>query len=123
MRRDPKTSHAFKLGPLTVRVRLTGTDGDPPRRVYTYRVEVASPRGVRYGARAWGSIANYERKDLDFESIGAMVADELRSAKADPDEFLNMAGKKGRVTVRAAEKFTWDELDQAAREAESRGLV
>jgi hypothetical protein len=48
-------------------------------------------------------------------------------AKSDPDEYMSAViptrKREARALVRAAENFSWHDLEAAVREAQERGLV
>lgn len=90
--------------------------------VFKYQVKVAHStfKSSSYTTNAWGSIADYGAGRHDCAGIGAMVVDELLSAAADPDEFI---ARKGEKVVKAAEKFRFEELQQAVDAARERGLL
>lgn len=98
-----------------------------------YEVVVVCGR-ASYRTRAWGSIHDYGRRKTDCPGISAMVVDELLSANADPDEFLDMVigesrgrdalrrGQQAEHIIAAARKFSYDNLVEAVRIAEEKGL-
>lgn len=129
----------FRYGPLSVRVRLVGEGSAPwdergsPR--HEYRVTVSHPAGPKYTSSAWGSVNDFETGETDHRGMARMVVDELYSAAADPDEFVDMAigeergrkaleaGKRAERVVRAAAKFGQSifQAGEAARREEERG--
>jgi len=126
----------MKLGNLNVSCKVVGEDEQPwnPHAVvYKYRVTVSLGK-ARYSSDAWGSAHDYERGKHDCDSISVMVVDELLSANADPDEFLTMVmgeasgrealkrAKSAEKVIKAAKKFSYDELVKAINEAEENGL-
>jgi hypothetical protein len=119
----------FRYGPIEARVEDVG-EGVPPwretvgRPVHRYRVTVKGPGGT-HTTSAWGSLTEYETGEFDHSGIAEMVVDELASAAADPDEFIDIVigeergrralerGKDAEKVVAAARRIGHDALFRA----------
>jgi len=100
---------------------------------HEYDITVKGPDGARYKSKGWGSINDYEQGKFDHRGLAWSAINDLYSANADPDEWINMVigeasgrealdrGKTAEKVVKAAKKFSWDDLQEAFEQTQAEG--
>jgi len=133
------TAKSYTFGPINVTVTNVGRgrppwDDDPSIGHEEYDVVVDRGGRHQYRTKAWGSRAEYKEHRLDHGGIGALVVEELASANADPDEYVEMVmgdatgrdalkrGQSAEKTVAAALDFGSEALEAAMDDIREKGL-
>lgn len=145
------STKTFEWSRIKVTVTSMGSNRPPwdisGKNVVRYEVKIEAG-SVSYATSAWGTINEHQKyaqnvrhqsqmkadELLDHKGIAAMVVDELASALADPDEFLEMvvgdkkgtkaldALRNGERTILAAAKFG-SSITEAAEQIREEGLL
>lgn len=127
----------FKYGNLDIVVEDVG-EGIAPwdekgDTRHEYKITVKGPGGARYSSGGWGSINDFQKGEMDHRSMAWSTIMDLLSANSDPDEFINMVigeapgrkalerGKLAEKIVKAASKFSNDDLNAASEKAQEEG--